>query len=194
MPGLVTDVDRLRDLLRQNETLVEVLGRAREFGLPHWYLTAGCVVQTVWNVLTGRDAAQGIRDYDLFYHDPEDLGWDAEDRVIRRVARACEDLPVEVEVRNEARVHLWYEKKFGIPCRPFATTEEAIAAFPAVCSCVGVRLESDGTWQVHAPSGLDDLFAMVVRPNPVLAPREVYERKAARWRSRWPELTVLTAK
>jgi hypothetical protein len=30
-----------------------------------------------------------------------------------------------------------------------------------------------------------------VRPNPVLAPREVYERKAARWSGLWPELTVL---
>ncbi|WP_242692489.1 hypothetical protein [Rhodococcus sp. D-46] len=31
---------------------------------------------------------------------------------------------------------------------------------------------------------------MIVRPNPVLAPREVYEAKAARWRREWPALTV----
>jgi hypothetical protein len=101
--------------------------------------------------------------------------------------------PVEVEVRNEARVHLWYEAKFGVPCPPFASTEAAIDAFPAVCSCVGVRLEHDGRWHVYAPHGCDDLFALVVRPNDVLAPREVFERKATRWRRRWPELTVLTS-
>lgn len=190
----MADVERLRNALEHNETLVEVLKRARRLGLPHWYLTAGCVVQTVWNVLTDREAAQGIKDYDLFYFDGEDRSWAAEDRAIRAVADACRDLPVDIEVRNEARVHLWYEAKFGVPCRPFATTEEAIDAFPAVCSCVGVRLERDGSWHVHAPHGLDDLFAMVVRPNPVLAPRQVYESKAARWRSRWPELTVLTSR
>ncbi|SFW71998.1 nucleotidyltransferase family protein [Amycolatopsis australiensis] len=185
------DSERLRETLERNEVLVGLLRRARDLGLPHWYLTAGCVAQTVWNVLTGRPPADGIKDYDLFYHDPADLGWAAEDSVIRAVAAVCADLPAEVEVRNEARVHLWYEAKFGTPCRPFATTEEAIDAFPAVCSCVGVRLRHDGSWHVHAPHGLGDLFAMIVRPNPVLAPREVYESKAARWRSRWPELTVL---
>jgi hypothetical protein len=87
-------------------------------------------------------------------------------------------------------VHLWYEAKFGVPCRPFASSEEAIDAFPAVCSCVGVRLELDGSWHFYAPHGLDDLFALVVRPNPVLAPRSVYELKAARWKRQWPELTL----
>jgi hypothetical protein len=187
---LLADLARLRDVLSCNKNLLDVLGLARELGLPQWYLTAGCVVQTVWNVLTGREAAAGIKDYDLFYFDGGDLSWGAEDRVIRTVADACRGLPVDVEVRNEARVHLWYEAKFGVPCRPFATTEEAIDAFPAVCSCVGVRLERDGSWHFYAPQGLDDLFALVVRPNPVLAPRSVYESKAAQWKRQWPELTL----
>src|SRR5436190_5301197 len=96
--GAMTDLDRLRNILSRNEILVELLRRAREFGLPDWYLTAGCVVQTVGNVLSDREPAHGIKDYDLFYHDPADPSWAAEDRVIRAVARACEDLPVEVEV------------------------------------------------------------------------------------------------
>ncbi|UOX89421.1 nucleotidyltransferase family protein [Amycolatopsis sp. FBCC-B4732] len=54
-----------------------------------------------------------------------------------------------------------------------------------------VRLEPDGSWHFYAPHGLDDLFAMVVRPNPVLAPCEAFERKAARWRSRWPEIVLM---
>ncbi|WP_103352096.1 nucleotidyltransferase family protein [Amycolatopsis sp. CA-128772] len=190
----MADLDRLQEALARNEVLVELLRRAGGFGLPGWYVTAGCVVQTVWNVLTGRAATHGIEDYDLFYHDPADLSWAAEDQVIRAVTGACEDLPVDVEVRNEARVHLWYEAKFGTPCPPFASTEAAIDAFPAVCSCVGIRLETGGSWLVYAPYGLDDLFAMVVRPNPVLAPQAVYERKAVRWRGRWPELTVLTSR
>lgn len=56
---------------------------------------------------------------------------------------------------------------------------------------MGVRLEPDGRWRVYAPHGLADVFNLVVRPNPVLAPQEVYETKAARWRQQWPELTVL---
>ncbi|WMM75088.1 nucleotidyltransferase family protein [Rhodococcus pyridinivorans] len=44
--------------------------------------------------------------------------------------------------------------------------------------------------RVYAPHGFDDLFGMVLRPNPVLAPRNVYEAKARRWQVEWPRLVV----
>lgn len=187
MPG----EDRLRSALSRNEVLLEVLERAATLDLPGWYLTAGCVFQTVWNVVTGRPPGHGIRDYDLFYFDAGDLSWEAEDRVIAAAARVFADLPAEVEVRNEARVHLWYEQKFGVPCPPYSSTEAAIDSFAATTCCVGVRLEPGGHWRVYAPHGLADIFDLVLRPNPVLAPREVYETKAARWRELWPELEIL---
>jgi len=62
-------VDALRAALSRNEVLVEVLARAAKLDLPGWYLTAGCVFQTVWNVVAGRSPTAGIRDYDLFYFD-----------------------------------------------------------------------------------------------------------------------------
>nr|WP_241962427.1 nucleotidyltransferase family protein [Rhodococcus opacus] len=44
---------------------------------------------------------------------------------------------------------------------------------------------------MYAPHGFTDLFDMILRPNPVLAPREVYESKAARWQKEGPRLTVV---
>jgi hypothetical protein len=35
--------------------------------LPDWYLVAGCLYQTVWNVVTGRPPEAGILNYDLAY-------------------------------------------------------------------------------------------------------------------------------
>jgi hypothetical protein len=111
--------------------------------------------------------------------------------VIRAGREVFADLPADVEIRNEARVHLWYEKKFGAPCPPHDCVESAIDSFASTTCCLGVRLEADGQWRVYAPHGLADVFNLVVRPNPVLAPREVYEMKAARWMREWPELRVL---
>ncbi|MEU9452103.1 nucleotidyltransferase family protein [Streptomyces sp. NPDC048277] len=184
-------LDALRGVLSRNDVLVEVLERSAALGLPGWYVTAGCLFQTVWNVVTGRPPANGIKDYDLFYFDGDDLSWEAEDRVIRRGREAFAGVPAEVEVRNEARVHLWYAEKFGVPCPPYGSTEAAIDSFAATTCCLGVRLEEGGRWRVYAPHGLSDVFNLVVRPNPVLAPRSVYEEKTARWRAWWPELTVL---
>ena len=95
-----------------------VLERAPALGVGDWWLTAGVLFQTVWNALTGRPPGTGIRDADFFYFD-DDTSWDAEDAVIRAGAELFADLPVPVEIRNEARVHLWYADHFGIPAPPF---------------------------------------------------------------------------
>ncbi len=184
-------LESLRAVLSRNDVLTEVLARTATLGLPGWYVTAGCLFQTVWNVATDRPPTSGIKDYDVFYFDAADLSWEAEDAVIKTGKEVFADLPADVEIRNEARVHLWYEDKFGVACPPYDSTEAAIDNFAATTCCLGVRLEIDGRWRVYAPHGLSDVFNLVVRPNPVLAPRAVYEAKAARWRQQWPELTVL---
>lgn len=184
-------VGALRDALRRNAFLVEVLNRAATLGLPNWYLTAGCVFQTVWNVVSGRPAGEGISDYDLFYFDGADVSYGAEDRVIQAGAKLFADLPVVVEIRNQARVHLWYGDKFGVRFDGYDSTEAAIDSFPSTSACIGVRREPDGYWRVYAPHGLADVFNLVVRPNPVLAPAEVYLTKTRKWQRQWPELTVL---
>ena len=114
-------------MLSRNSVLTEVLERTATMALPGWYLTAGCLFQTVWNVVTDRPPTAGIKDYDVFYFDTDDLSWEAEDAVIKAGREIFADLPAEV----------------------------------------------------------------ALRPNPVLAPRSVYEAKSARWREQWPELRVL---
>jgi hypothetical protein len=178
------------ELVRCNPTVGEVLRRAESLDLPNWYLTAGCLFQTVWNVLDGHDPERGIKDYDLFYFDEGDRSWDAEDEIIRRSAAVFAACGGEVEVRNEARVHLWYEEKFGVPCAPFRSTEHAIDCFAAAACCVGLRTSGSDV-KVYAPNGFQDLFALILRPNTRLAPRDVYESKASRWSEVWPRLIVL---
>ena len=132
-----------------------------ELELPGWYLVAGCLYQTVWNVVTGQPPEAGILDYDLAYFDDTDLSWDAEDAVIQAGHEVFTGLPVPVQIRNQARVHLWYEQKFGIPCPPHDSTEAAIDTYEATTACLGVRQQPDGRWRI---------YALVVRPNPGRAP------------------------
>jgi hypothetical protein len=72
----------------------------------------------VWNVVTGQPPESGIFDYDLAYFDSSDLSWHAEDAIIQEGCRLFGDLPAPVQIRNQARVHLWYEQKFGVACPP----------------------------------------------------------------------------
>lgn len=181
---------QLRAILCTNTTLVTVLTRAATLGLPNWYLAAGAVSQTVWNHMSGLPPDTGIADYDLVYHDDGDVSWDAEDRHIQRAAALFADLPhVDVEVRNQARVHLWYEKKYGIPCAPHASVEAGIDTWISTSAMIGIRLDGQ-EWSVYAPRGLSDFFNMVARPNTALGRKQEYDKKAARWKGIWDKLTV----
>src|SRR6266576_3520919 len=98
------DADRFISLALANPVNRAILERMPALGLADAWLVSGCLFQTVWNGLTARPLTYGIKDYDIFYFDP-DLSELAEDCVIRRCADAFSGLPAEIEVRNQARVH-----------------------------------------------------------------------------------------
>jgi len=181
---------RLDAILRATPNLMTVLQVARDLDLPDWLLVSGAIYQPVLNHLTGRPLDFAIKDYDLAYFDPSDLSYEAEDTVIRHVAtRFAPPLDERVEVRNQARVHLWFEDHFGEAYTPLGCCAEALARFTSPIFAVGVRLQVDGRLHVEAPFGLEDLFALRLRPNPVRRTRG-FASTAQRTLSRWPEVVV----
>ena len=187
-------MSRARELdaiLRGSPSLMRVLTTVRTLDLPDWRVFSGAVYQTVWNARTGRAPDYGLKDFDVGYFDP-DTSWDAEDIVIRRVADAFEPpLKDMVEVRNQARVHLWFEARFGEPYAPLGGTDEALERFVCPAFAIGVRLEADDTISVAAPFGLDDVFDMALRPNPLRGVARGWARTTASAKARWPETTIL---
>lgn len=181
--------DFFLECIQANPVNQQILQLAPQLGVLDWWLTAGALFQTVWNVLEGKDPRNGIRDYDLFYFD-EDTSYESEDAVIRRAKELFKDIDAEIEVRNEARVHLWYEEHFGVPAIPFESSMDAIDHFAAKTCCFAVTRDEQGQMATYAPHGFADLFARKIVPNPVLAPRSVYEAKIKRWLSQWPSLTA----
>jgi hypothetical protein len=161
-----------------------------KLGLPDAWIVAGCLVQTVWNLQTGRPVNYGINDYDVFYFDA-DLSWEAEDRVIGALRHSSDRLGVRIEARNQARVHLWYPQKHGRPYPALQRSTDGIDRFLTGSTRVGIQRGRDSD-RIHAPAGLDDISGLIVRPN--LTPNfsaEAYRIKTARWMALWPELTVL---
>ena len=182
--------ERLTAILYAAPSLMRVLRTAGTLDLPDWLVMSGAVYQPVLNHLTGRAPDYGLKDYDFGYFDPADVSYEAEDGVIRRVAAAFDEtLRSRVEVRNQARVHLWFEAKFGEAYTPLRSTAEALQRFVSPMFAAGVRLEPDGRLHIEAPFGLVDLFALRLRPNPT-RPFHGFDRVAAGVLTRWPELVV----
>ncbi|MEZ2296089.1 nucleotidyltransferase family protein [Variovorax sp. RCC_210] len=172
----------------QDPANAALLERLPALGLPQGFLTAGSLFQATWNRVSGKPPGWGVKDYDVFYFDDSDLSWDAEDAVIRRVHDAVADLGVTVEVKNQARVHLWYEARFKSHYPRLRSARDGIDRYLIACTRVGIAL-ADQT--LHAPDGLDDLAAGVLRMNPLLPMRELFLKKAGDYQARWPWLQVV---
>ena len=181
---------RLSKIVRATAPLMQVLTVAHRLRLPDWLGFSGAVYQPVLNHLTGRPLDYGIKDYDLAYFDASDLSYESEDVVIRRVKAAFDEpLRSRVEVRNQARVHLWFEAKFGEPYGPLSRTADALERFTSTTFAVGVRLEPDNRLHIEAPFGLADLFGLRLRPNPRRKTVH-FSRTSADVLRRWPELVI----
>lgn len=181
---------KLLEAITRSPDLTRILERVEALGLPDWRLGGGGLAQTVWNIQHGFDLRQSIRDYDLVYFDEADRSYEAEDAKIRLGRVLFADLPIPVEIRNQARVHLWYPKRFGAVIDPYRSVEDAIATWPTTAAAVAVHLEH-GRTVITAPFGLDDLFAMIARPNKAQITEEIYENKVRRWAREWPQLRVV---
>jgi hypothetical protein len=181
----------LTAILRRSELLMQVMATLQRLDLPDALVFSGAVYQPVLNHLGGRPLDYGIKDYDVGYFEASDISYEAEDAVIRRVAAAFDEpLKSMVEVRNQARLHLWFEGKFGEPYAPLASSAEALGRFVSPMFAVGVRLDAGGALEIVAPFGLEDLFARRLRPNPHRRSPN-FAKIAASAQGRWPEIEVI---
>jgi hypothetical protein len=186
------DTDEFLALALRNPVNAAIADELLRLALPDAWIVSGCLVQTAWNGLTARAIDYGISDYDVFYFDP-DTSWQAEDTVIRQLQQRLGQLGVTIEVRNQARIHLWYPQKHGLPYPALQCSTQGIDRFLTRNTQVGIRRTNRG-YDVYAPHGFDDIAGMIVRPNP--GPNfsaANYAAKASRWKGLWPELTALAA-
>lgn len=174
--------------VRRNPVNAAILARLPALGTAQTQLVAGSLFQTVWNCLSGHPPGAQIHDYDIFYWD-DDLSYGAEDDVIRRATRLFGDLDAQIEVRNQARVHVWFPERTGRIRPPLRSVTDGIDQFLVECTCVGVNAAG----HVYAPHGLGDLVAGRLHPNSRNHTPDLFAAKAESYVRRWPWLQVLDA-
>ncbi len=183
-------IECLHTMLKTNAVLYKILQQSRTLPLKEYYIGAGCIAQTVWNCQQGNDPAYGINDIDFVYFD-YDTSFAAENTIIETVKQQFCSYPAAIDVKNQARIHLWYKQHFGYAIAPYPSLEAAINTWPTTASAVAVRLSSEDKLAVYAPFGLNDLFSGIVRANKIQITEEIYRNKTERWKKCWPHLTVM---
>lgn len=181
---MTTLTDRLGQLITDDPARWQALAHVRSLQLPDCWVGAGFVRNRVWDHLHGRDASPMPVDVDVLWYDPHRRDA-AHDRLLEARLRAL-DPGVNWSVKNQARMHA--RNGDG----PYRSTADAMRFWPETATGVAVRRTRDDRCEVCAPRGLEDLFALVLRPTPryVSEKRDVYESRIASkgWLTTWPLL------
>lgn len=160
-PTIDSQAAHLIKVLSNSEVLADVLKMVPKLNLPNWYIAAGVVSQTYWNYVHGYKLEEHIKDIDLVYFD-NNVTYEAEDSFIKKGKYLFKDIPIDVEIRNQARVHIWYPNHFGRNIKPYKSVEDGISSWGTTITCIGINNNN-----VYTPYGLDDLFNLVVKPNKI---------------------------
>ncbi len=179
----------LKKILFMNKDLKYLLDVLNSLGLDNCYVGAGCINQTVFNYYHGYDLNYGINDYDIVYYD-NDTSYEAEDKIIKLINSKVKN-NIKLDIKNQARVHIWFYEKYGIKRSPYRDVYDAIGRWTSTVTCIGVRLYNN-RFYVYAPYGLNDLFNMIIRPVKIDMTKDLYYERCKRWKSKWEKLKIIS--
>ncbi|MBK7890685.1 MAG: nucleotidyltransferase family protein [Bdellovibrionales bacterium] len=181
--------EQLEQILWQSPVFRPIFNLAAQVELPNWYVAGGCVTQTIWNWQMGLEPLHGLKDVDLVYFKNAQSESD-EHSERQRIKKLFKDLPIPIDVINEARVHEWYLTKFGYEIPAYSSTEDGINTWLPAFS-IGIRPEASGI-KLFAPFGLTDAFEMIVRPNKRQITEEIFNKMVLHLRKDWPDIQVIS--
>lgn len=174
--------NRLVDIMRSNEELLEDLQLVQQLKLPNWWIAAGYVRNYVWDYLHGYEQKTKLNDVDIIYYDASNISLSLEAELEDRLT---EKKPVyQWSIKNQARMHL---KNNDLP---FVDVEDTMKRWPETATAVGITLTDTNDIKVIAPHGLEDLFKLVVRQSEFFADEAYYYERVAskKWSERWTQL------
>lgn len=181
-------IKRLIEITQSNQDIMKVFDALDQMDMPEYYIGAGAIVQNVWNSLTGKPQNYGISDIDLVYFNVDSYSQDEETTITLQLSKQLGAFPFALDVKNQARVHLWYQEKFGYTIEPYQSLEDAINTWPTTSTALGIRRLPHNQWLVYAPFGVDDVFDLKIIANNRQITPGIYQNKVDKWTGKWPEL------
>ncbi|HEX6674024.1 MAG TPA: nucleotidyltransferase family protein [Actinomycetes bacterium] len=140
LPPPAAQVRRFEALLRSSPWMMAVLRAVRDCDPPDWWVGGGVLRDLVWDLLhRGTFGPALVKDVDVAFYDPSDLRPERDDEVERALAAR---LPgVRWDAKNQAAVHTWYRRRFGVAVEPLASAADGVATWPETATAVAVRLQ-----------------------------------------------------
>jgi uncharacterized protein len=183
---LIRHHDDLIELIAGDSERMRILSLVRSLALPDCWIGAGFLRSAVWDHLHGRALSPPSGDVDVVWFDPARASAAIDEAAEAELRRL--DTGIEWSVKNQARMN----ERNGD--RAYISASDAMRFWPETAGAIGISLNGDGGLEIAAPCGLDDLFALVLRPTERfrLDKRTIFLERimSKRWLETWPLLRV----
>ena len=174
----------IQTLIADDPARLRILQHVRALDLPDCWVAAGFVRSAVWDHLHQHSPSPLPEDIDVIWFDRTRTAAEL-DADLEATLRGS-DATLNWSVKNQARMHQRNDDA------PYASATEAMNYWPETATAVAVRLTATDTIEVAAPLGLDDLFALTVRPTArfQIDKHALYQERlrSKAWHVRWPQL------
>ncbi|MCI8617081.1 MAG: nucleotidyltransferase family protein [Clostridia bacterium] len=180
-------------ILKRNKELMSILTYVEKLKLPNFYISAGSIFQTVWNYYDNKPLNYGIKDIDIIYFNKKDLSVDTDLMYYRKVKAFADKQKYnyEIDVSNEARMHIMHKEKYNNIIEPYISSEDAINKWIATVHSIGITKTNDEI-KIYAPYGLSDIFSRTIRPiKHKDNSKELYDKKVNSWKERFDNLNII---
>ncbi len=180
-------------ILKQNKELMSMLNYIEKLKLPNFYIAAGSIFQTIWNYYDNKPLNYRIKDIDIIYFNKNDLSVETDLNYYKKIKEYSDKnhYNYEIDVSNEARMHLWKKERFNIEVEPYISSEDAIDKWIATVHSIGITKIND-LIKIYAPYGLSDIFSKTIRPiKHKYNSKEIYDKKAESWKKRFNNLNII---
>ncbi len=185
--------EEIINILKRNNELMGVLDYIDTLKMPNYYIAAGSVFQTIWNYYDNKDLNYNIKDIDVIYYNNKELSADIDTKYYNLINEFCKNkgYKYNIDVSNEARMHIWKKEKYNIDVEPYKSSEDAIDKWIATVHAIGITKKNDEI-RIYAPYGLSDIFSKTIRPiKHKYNTKEMYDKKANSWNERFNNLKII---
>lgn len=188
MGDMLTSEQDIAQFVQQDEFMMRALRAAKSTGLSNWFIGAGFLRDTVWNIQHGYALTYTYKDLDLGYFNSDNQSEDYDDAIS---AKLRERVDVNWEVVNQAYAHKYSN------VAPYISAEDGLAHWIETATCVAATLDENDNVKIIAPWGTSDLLELKLRLAPchesnIYCKELFYTRiKNKKWLERWPKLRIV---
>lgn len=180
-------------ILKQNKELMSILRYVEKLQLPNFYISAGSIFQTVWNYYDKKPLNYGIKDIDVIYFNKNDLSVNTDLMYYKKIQEYSDKQKYnyEIDVSNEARMHIMKKERYNIVSKPYTSSEDAMDKWIATVHSIGITKCNDEI-KIYAPYGFSDIFSRTIRPiKHKDNSKELYDKKVNSWKERFDNLNIV---